>query len=373
MDVLRAGCRVGSLTIAFVMAAAPALALPPLSNCVHVSPGPGDSVPANAPALVTVRVVGGPVTSASVIERVSLRVFGPGGEVALAESADPFTASGSPPGVLVRPASPVTPGQYRLQYQELCAGGMRIAPFTVTDPAPLPTSLGSLSLADQRLARACPPSRHALEIATVKLAVAPEVRPFLPVMALHGSFDGVPVDARHPGSPFSHAYGEVERDGTTFFFAAACRDAVDARYFAPGRHEIVFQAQIAGATASLAPARITLDFTCPGLDQPLTAEEQATCMKAQEQVPSLLDAGQGADAASAPDALDDAGSPHDAGATGAPQPRSSRGGGCSLVAPDGRPSLAALVLVLAAMLARAARGLAVQARVLRAQRRPPCL
>jgi hypothetical protein len=352
MDLLRAACRVGPLTLAFVVAAAtPSLALPPVQDCVHVSPGPGDSVPANAPALLTVKVVSGPATSGPVIDRISLRVFGPGGEVALEESPDPFTTPGSPPAVLVRPASPVTPGQYRLQYQALCAAGTRMASFTVTDPVPLPTSLGSLSLADQRLSRACPPSRHALEIATVKLAIAPEMRPFLPVMVLHGSFDGVPVDARHPGSPFSHAYGELERDETNFFFAAGCRDAGDARYFAPGKHEIVFQAQIAGATASPTPARITLDFTCPGLDQPLTAEEQATCMKAQEQVPSL-DAGPRADAASA---LDAAGAPHDAGAASAPRPRSSRGGGCSLAAADGRPSLAALVLSV--MLAVSAAGL----------------
>jgi hypothetical protein len=228
MDALRAACCVGPLTIAFVMfAAAPSLALPPVQACVHVSPGPGDSVPANAPALLTVKVVNGPAPSGSTIERIGLRVFGPSGEVALEESADPFTVPGSPPAVLVRATSLVTPGQYRLQYEESCAGGTRMASFTVTDPAPLPTSLGTLSLADQRLSRACPPSRHALEIATVKLAVAPEMRPFLPVMVLHGSFDGVPVDARHSGSPLSHAYGELWADVSTGLGGLAAAEQSD--------------------------------------------------------------------------------------------------------------------------------------------------
>lgn len=224
------------------------------------APPQGGAVPSNAPAIV--------VTRGSPPSNVALSP--------VLRNADGEAIEARVDGIFVRPSAPLPLGRVTLTYVEVCdagdGGADRTVSFDVTEPAPAPTRLGSVTTTVARMPVHVPSSAGGCYekldavAATLSIAMDPELEPYRSVLQVTTRVDGVVWassawgrSGAHPEWPYP---GMLEAARVPTLVFAACgptpRGAWD-RGVARGRHVVEVEATIAGgATLTAAPFEVEL-------------------------------------------------------------------------------------------------------------------
>jgi hypothetical protein len=138
--------------------------------------------------------------------------------------------------ILLRPASPLMAGVYRLT-----GAGLQMEPVVAVEPAEVPTRLGQL-VPD---AASCG--------ANFELTLDPLVLEYLPQLKLSVSVDGGP-----PETWFDYGTLEVEGGRATLSLEECFPSCLYG-----GSHSVRVTAELAGETATLEPIEVTLETDCP--------------------------------------------------------------------------------------------------------------
>lgn len=264
MVVVRAGrvCLAMRCFLTFVLAGLAGVAIAPRplhacvpAPCIAFDPAPDQIFPSNH------------VAFALPAEPPADLTFESADGAAIAGQVQPFGKHGR----AFRPLAPLPPGAYRLRYRPAaCLGPSdpRAVAFTTTDPAPLPTATGKLTLVSQRsLAQAAGP---ALELG-FELTASPELARFGNV-ALPIHVDGRIVTG--PGARPQWRPGQAipvslvvtcapgpDKDGWSGEHSS-CGSLY--RSVPAGRHTLSVPAFIWGIDPPPAPAELPFEVVCEG-------------------------------------------------------------------------------------------------------------
>jgi hypothetical protein len=245
----------------------PASALPstPVLPCTSVSPAPGAHILVSTPVPVTLS--SGWRAGAAGFDQVGLELFGPtGGRVPLTAIPDPFL--GTPQDYLLRPQAPLVPGTYHVAYKDQCTGGSHGWDFDVIDaPAPELTTTGTITADPPAVVSKC---SFAYQVVNLTLRPSAEAVAHGPLLlyqvSVNGKVEGTFNDLPRYGGSY---YGGLRELPARWTLAVGCRGLlVDESFRAPGKHEVVVRAHLAGAASDPAPATLTIDLDCAGVPPP---------------------------------------------------------------------------------------------------------
>lgn len=191
---------------------------------------------------------------------------------------------------LVVPASPLTKGRYSFEMANPCqpAPHELIRAFTVADPQPLPTDLGTLRLAAPPALEetvvpggaSCVRTLKAIR-ASVVLDASASFTAFRSIATLSVFVDGKPW--RGPVKDYSRDQFGPPKTFDPFTVYADCDASTASSDPAPGKHIVEVRAHIEGAPSDPAPASVEVDLACPAATgAPPTsngdaAEESGSC------------------------------------------------------------------------------------------------
>ena len=299
----------------------------------NAAPASGSVVPANIPAIAAV-----PGTYSTLPCQVTwFELWDPQG------TAVPTTPSPGEPGVHLLGQALAQGQQHLLRYEQLCSTPQPMPvtfeqSFSVGAPAALPTSTGTLTIAEQGDGPFVVSDGSCSWPGTsawVRVRITPscELVPFLPVVSFTAEVDGKPWASSRIGSTDSGTGRHVS------LVYAACSAYPADNGTTTGSHVLSIRAHVAGSGVELQPATLPFTLSCSGSsDEPAggdTLDLAGACAPDAGQAPADAgaDASVSADAGAAiPDAPPDVA--HDGAAKDAPPTSTSfeARGGCAIAA-----------------------------------------
>jgi uncharacterized membrane protein YgcG len=239
-----------------------------------ITPSPGRTIPANAPALhYVVAAIGSNVPQEAYAAPVGIQLFNGGGaSVAVTVNDDPFY------GYRIEPATPFVAGQsYRLRYPDPCAGSGMFAEaqIPIGPSAPWPTASGTLRLtaATGDVPYACFDLPYVLRNhpgLQIQITASPALQPFLPIVLYEINVDSLSwARTAYGGMPhwFSTLPGLLQHPDDILYAACGGMGEGDPQNDCPNRaggltagsHRLMVPVRILGDTGD--PTPLAADFT----------------------------------------------------------------------------------------------------------------